>query len=102
MFGKDYVTTLGAKQATISGTTATLTTTLLAGKVYSLVTNTACWIKQGFGAQTAAIANDNVLVPAFGTVFLHGSNGDTVAVIQDTAGGKCSICLLYTSPSPRD
>lgn len=91
MFGKDFLTTAGAKFTAISGTAATLTTTLLPGKVYSLCTNTACWVKQGFGAQTAAAAANNVLVPAGGTVYFHGSNGDTVSVVQDTAPGSCSI-----------
>jgi len=95
MFGKDFVTTVGAVSVAIAGTSATLTSTLVAGKVYSLVTNTACWIKQGVGAQTAvAGAANNVLVPAGGTVYLHGSNGPQVAVVQDTAPGTCSINLI--------
>jgi hypothetical protein len=92
MFGKDFITTVGAKASTVVVGSSTLTTTLAAGKVYSLCTNTNTWVKQGFGAQTAAVATvNNVLVPAGGTVFLHGSNGDTVAVIRDTADGACSI-----------
>jgi hypothetical protein len=95
MYGKDIVTTNGALVAAIGGASTQITSTLVAGKLYSFTTNTSCWIKQGFGAQTAAIATaNNVLVPAGGTVYIHGSNGTHVSVIQDTAPGNCSINLM--------
>lgn len=95
MFGKDLVTTSGASAKAVSGTSQTLVSNLAPNRIYSFVAAAATWIKQGFGAQTAvAAAANNVLVPAGGTVYLHGGNGDTVAVIQDTAPGNCSINMI--------
>lgn len=94
MFGKDFITTATAQFVAVGAASAQLTSTLVAGKVYSLATSTGLWVKQGFGAQTAAIAAANVYVPAGGTVYLHGSNGTHVSVIQDTTGGNCSINLI--------
>lgn len=94
MFGKDFVTTAGAVSAAISGTSATVSSSLVAGKSYIFCANTACWIKQGTGAQTAmASAANNVLVPAGIRVPVHGSNGDTLSVIQDASPGSCSLSL---------
>jgi hypothetical protein len=95
MFGKDLVTTSGAKALGVTASSQTLTSTLATNRLYSLATATALWVKQGFGAQTAAAATaNNVFVPAGGTIYLHGGNGDTVAVVQDTAPGNCSINMI--------
>jgi len=94
MFGKDFTVTAGSIRVAVVVTSSEVTSTLLAGKAYSFCTNTACYIKQGFGAQTASAGNNNVMVPAGGTVFIHGSNGTHLSVIRDTADGACTLNLM--------
>jgi hypothetical protein len=95
MDGKPYVTTNGATKSTVTAVSAPANSTLLAGKPYAFVSTTACWIKQGFGAQTAAPnTTNNLFVPANVIIFLHGSNGDNVSVVRDTADGNCSVWFV--------
>lgn len=95
MDGKPYVTTNGAVKSTVTVTAATVSNALLAGKPYAFVSTTNCWVKQGFGAQTAAPnTTNNLYVPANFQIFLHGSNGDNVSVVRDTADGNCSLWFV--------
>lgn len=94
MKGKDIVQTVGTFFAAVGGASAQVTATMLPGKVYAFTTNSGCWIKQGFGAQTAAKAADNFFVPAGGYIYLHGSNGTHLSQIQDSAGGNCSLTMI--------
>lgn len=94
MNGKDIVQTTGAYHVAVGGASAQVAADLLPGKVYAFTTNAACWIKQGFGAQTAAKAASNFFVPAGGYIYLHGSNGTHLSQIQDVGAGLCSLALI--------
>lgn len=94
MYGKLITRTAGAIFSTVTNASQALSTTLVAGKVYQFASNTNCFIKQGTGAQTAAAAADNVFVPANTPFLIHGSNGDNISVIRDTADGKCTLHLV--------
>lgn len=62
--------------------------------IYLFVSSTACWIKQGDGAQTASIAGAGCqYVPANTPILLAGIAGTDLAVIRDAVDGKCSLNL---------
>lgn len=90
--------TQSAVRLTTSGTSQTLSSTLDAPKLYSVFCEADTWVRQGVGAQTAQADTDaNVFVPAGGTIYLSGKNGDNVAVIQDSAAGQAVIALVSES-----
>lgn len=94
MFGKDVVVTSGAYHAAVGGVSAQVAADLLPGVLYAFTTNIGCWIKQGFGVQTAAKAASNFYVPAGGYTYLHGSNGTHLSQIQDSSAGLCSLAVI--------
>jgi hypothetical protein len=61
--------------------------------IYQLTSNTDCWVSQGSAPTAAADTDANVFVPAGGTIYLHGSDGDTVAIIRDSADGHASLAV---------
>lgn len=94
MYGKPITLTAGSAFVAVTGTSATLKSDLDFSELYEFSCSTNCFIKQGVGAQTAAAAANNVFVPAGVVKFIHGANGNTIAVIQETAGGNATIHLV--------
>lgn len=71
------------------------TTVMIVKQHYLFTCTAACWIKQGTGAQTAqASTAANLLVPANTPILISGDNGNTLAAIQDTAGGNATLCMV--------
>lgn len=91
MKGKPVSKSVGSLFVAVEVGSAALATELLPGKVYLFCSSTNCFFKQGFGAQTAAAAADNVFAPAGAEFFIHGSNGTHLSVIRDTADGKATL-----------
>lgn len=94
MNGRIVTVTANNTRVAVGAANAIVLGTLLPGKLYQFISTTACRIKQGFGAQTAALASANQFVPPNTFVYLHGSNGESVYSIQDAAGGFCVIGLV--------
>jgi hypothetical protein len=63
---------------------------MAAGQMFVFVSSTACWIMQSANP-TASAAPASMYVPPNTIVFISGSNGAKLAVIQDAAGGKASL-----------
>ncbi len=93
MHGAPIALSAGAFYSTVLVGSATLSSTLVAQRVYEFSSSTNCFIKQGFGTQTASAAAENIFCPAGARFYLNGSNGDNVAVIRDTADGKATLHL---------
>lgn len=91
------VTTTSTAEVVAAGAaSASFTKSLDPQRVYSVTCENAAWVKHGTGAQTAEADTDaNVYVPGGGTVYLAGSAGDTVAVIQDTSAGQAVLALVH-------
>lgn len=84
-----------AKFLAVGVATGSFALAMIANRRYLFTCTAACWIKQGVGAQTAAAStNGNLLVPANTPVLISGENGDTLAAIQDTAGGNATLCMV--------
>lgn len=64
---------------------------MTAGKLYIFTTSTACFIKQGTGAQTAAAAAANTLVAPDCPVIIDPGHGVNMSVIQAAAGGHATL-----------
>lgn len=64
---------------------------MAAGEIYVLVANVDLWYKQGANP-TASAAAGSVFLPARATAVIDGSQGVKLAVIQDSTGGKASLC----------
>lgn len=92
---RSYVQTATAVVAATSAVSATLISTMVTRKPYEFICTADCWIKQGVGAQTAAPNTaGNIFVPAKMKVELNGSNGTTLAVVQDTAAGQANLWAM--------
>jgi hypothetical protein len=87
------VDTKNAKFSTVVVGAQTIPLVMKPGKIYEFATNTNCYIKQdASGNNPAASAGDgSTLVPAGSTRVIHGSFGDTLSVIRDTADGKATL-----------
>lgn len=95
MKGKVVAKIPTSAMVTVSGVSTEVTFTMVANTLYQFTTNTACFIKQGAaGATTATAGSGSILVPANTSVFLHGSSGAALAVIQDTTGGRATLCEI--------
>lgn len=68
-------------------------TTLAADRAYVFAANTDCYVAQADTSATASAADGSVFVPAGTPLYLHGRNGDKVAVIQDASGGTASLAV---------
>ncbi len=80
--------------AVVVGSVALATEELLPGKIYQFVSSTNCFIKQGTGAQTAAAAAGNIFCPLGTPFYIHGSNGDSLSVIRNSADGVATLHLV--------
>lgn len=94
MNGKPIAQTAGALSVAVVIASAELASTLLPGKVYQFCSSTACYFKQGFGAQTAAAAANNIFAPVGVPFYIHGSNGTHLSVIRDAADGRATLHLI--------
>jgi len=95
MKAKHIVQTTGAIASAITNVSSTtVSTALVPQTLYAVRATVACWIKQGFGAQTAAAATaNNVLIPLGEVTFISGSNGETISAIGDVAIGSISLSV---------
>jgi limonene-1,2-epoxide hydrolase len=91
MLAKPIAKTSGALFVAVAASSAALATTLEPDKLYQFVSSTACYVKQGFGAQTAAAAANNLFAPAGVPFFIHGGNGTHVSVIRHAADGVATL-----------
>ena len=92
MFGKRFLRTVNSTVGAVGAASAEIVSNLVAGKAYVFCSSTACWIKQGpTGTITASKASGSSFVGAGVEIDIHGSNGNSLAVIQDAAGGNASI-----------
>jgi hypothetical protein len=86
--------------ATVSGTAATFALVMVREQTYVFLANTDVFIKQdtaaAIGATPATAASGSMFVPAGREVAVIGRNGDTLSVIQSTAGGRASLTRSYT------
>lgn len=78
-----------------TGTPGSFTAAMVAQKFYSFNATTNCWIKQGT-APTASAASGSLYVPIGATVYLDGTVGPDLSVIQDSAGGKATLAGVKT------
>lgn len=77
----------------ISGTSAANATALVARTIYRLCSNTSCWVLQG-AAPVATVGSGSTFLPAGVEMWIDGSLGAHVAVIQDAAAGHASLTKM--------
>ncbi len=87
---------LSAITATYTGTPGALSIPMLAKTFYQFTASTACWIKQGTAPTAAANTAANLFVPLGTTVYLDGTNGPDLSVVQDAAAGKACLAAVKT------
>lgn len=87
------IPTLSVEMAVGAGSTtfgAMAITKPLGIELWQFQSNIACWISQG-ATPTATAGAGSMYVGPNQPVLLDGHNGAVVAVIQDAAGGKCTL-----------
>lgn len=67
--------------------------TMVAGQTFVFSSNTGCWILQGANP-TAAASAGSMFVPAGVPIVIDGGIGAKLAVIRDSADGKCSLTKI--------
>ena len=80
---------VGASSATFG--LAMTTIGVLGQALYRFVSTTNCWLAQS-ATPTATSGAGSLFVPANTIVILDGSLGTHAACIQDSTGGKASLC----------
>lgn len=85
-----YPTTEGSLYTAVGAASAQFAD-MTANKLYVFHSTTACFIKQGAGAQTASAAANNVAVAAGQSVLIHSGNGVKLAVIRASADGHATL-----------
>ena len=90
--------TTTAVHATV-GAASTSFGAMVAGRLYAFTSTTTCWITQGQGSSTPTATKGDLstIVGAGQTVYLDGTVGAKVAVIQDTAGGSATLTMARSN-----
>lgn len=82
--------------ASYTGTPTALTASMVARTYYQLTATTNCWIKQGTAPTAAANTIGNLYIPIGTTVYLDGTAGPDLSIVQDSAAGKAVLAAIKT------
>jgi hypothetical protein len=87
-----------AKFCSYTGTAGSMTA-LAAGKLYKFQCTSACYIKQTTAGTAATAAAGSSLVQPGDEVYIHGSDGTTLSVVQAAAAGTATLTVVALSCS---
>jgi hypothetical protein len=93
LFPDTSSSTLALEQA-VSGTSAAFGA-MAVNEIWRLTATTNLWWSQG-ATPTATAGAGSAYLAAGQVVLVNGNNGAQVAVIEDTAAGKASLCRCST------
>lgn len=82
-----------SQNVTVAGASAAVTNAFGSVGDVRLVSTTNCWVNFG-KTPTAAVAANNIYLPAGVVEYFHVSPGEKVAVIQDSAGGTLNVAEM--------